>query len=292
MSAGQNSVQGAVKRNRGRKEQGCVSSAILTILSLLLALIMLMPLFWAFFCSLQSETKQFSAIWSWFKPPYTLQNYPMLLRGSSVFRWFTNSFITSVIGTIATVVLSTMAAYALAKIPFKGKRALYLYFLFGILVPGEATIVPLFIEVNQMNLMNTYAGLILPGVAGAMNLVIAVSFFKGLPNELMEAVRIDGGSEMTIYARIALPLSKPILVTIAMMTFIGNWNNYLWPLLCVFDDKMFTLPIGIPTLMSIERPNYVVPMTANMIASIPAVILYLFFEKQIVQGVSMEGIKG
>ena len=265
---------------------------IIMVISLFVALLMLIPIVWALFCSLQHEGRQIVTIWDWFKPPYTLENYPNIIYGSKTFRWFTNSLIVAVITTILTVVVSTLAAYALAKIPFKGSRLVYIYFLFGLLVPGEATIVPLFILVNKMKLINTYTGLILPSVASAMTLIITVNFFSSLPNELLEAVRIDGGGEITIYTRIILPLSKPIIATVSLMSFIGSWNNYLWPLLCVFDEKMFTLPIGIPTLLSIERPDYVIPMTANLVASLPMIILYLIFERQIVQGITMEGIKG
>ena len=265
---------------------------VIMVISLLIAIIMLMPVIWALFCSLQYEGRQIVTIWDWFKPPYTLQNYPAIIHGSSTFRWFGNSLIVAVITTVLTVFVSTLAAYALAKIPFKGSKVLYTYFLFGLLVPGEATIVPLFILVNNMKMINTYAGLILPSVASAMTLIITVNFFKTLPDELLEAVRIDGGNEITIYTRIVLPLSKPIIATVSLMSFIGSWNNYLWPLLCVFDEKMFTLPIGIPTLLSIERPDYVIPMTANLVASLPMILLYLIFERQIVQGITMEGIKG
>ena len=265
---------------------------IIMVISLLVAIIMLMPVIWALFCSLQYEGRQIVTIWDWFRPPYTLQNYPAIIHGSSTFRWFCNSLVVAIITTLLTVFVSTLAAYALAKIPFKGSKILYTYFLFGLLVPGEATIVPLFILVNKMKMINTYAGLILPSVASAMTLIITVNFFKTLPDELLEAVRIDGGNEITIYTRIVLPLSKPIIATVALMSFIGSWNNYLWPLLCVFDEKMFTLPIGIPTLLSIERPDYVIPMTANLVASLPMILLYLIFERQIVQGITMEGIKG
>lgn len=265
---------------------------LLAVVSISLALIMLFPIIWALFCSLQHEGKQISTIWEWFTPPYTLQNYPDILKGTSTFRWFVNSFIVAVVTTILTVLSATMAAYAIAKIPFKGSKLIYVYFLFGLLVPGEATTVPMFILANNLHLINTYLGLILPMVANAMYLIITVNFFSTLPNELLEAVRVDGGSEITIYTRIALPLSKPIISTVALMSFIGSWNNYLWPLLCVFDEKLFTLPIGIPTLLSIERPDYVIPMTANLVASLPMIILYLIFEKQIVQGITSEGIKG
>lgn len=267
-------------------------SFVIMLISVGLAVVMLAPVIWAVFCSIQFEGRQIATIWDWFKPPYTLQNYPNVIGGTNTFRWFWNSFVVAVVTTILTVVVSTLAAYALAKIPFKGSKALYIYFLFGLLVPGEATIVPLFILVNNMNLINTYAGLILPSVASAMTLIITYNFFVGLPNELLEAVRVDGGTEFTIYCKIALPLSKPIMATVSLMSFIGSWNNYLWPLLCVFDEKMFTLPIGIPTLLSVERPDYVIPMTANLVASLPMIILYLIFEKQIVQGITMEGIKG
>jgi len=275
-----------------RKQKMTPGSIIIMIVSILLALVMLLPVVWALFCSLQHEGKQIRTIWDWFLPPYTLLNYPNVLMGTSTLRWFINSLLIAVISTVLSVLVSTIAAYAIAKIPFKGSRFVYIYFLFGLLVPGEATIIPMFILVHNMNMINTYAGLILPSIAGAMNLLIAVSFFKGIPTALMEAVRIDGGSELTIYRKIALPLSKPIIATISIMCFIGSWNNYLWPLLCVFDEAKFTLPIGIPTLLSVERPDVVIPMTVNMVASIPMIIVYLLFEKQIVQGISMEGIKG
>lgn len=268
------------------------SGIFLLVISFLFAAIMLLPLAWALAVSLQHEGKQIVTIWDWFLGPYTLENYPALIFGSNTLRWFKNSLLVAVIATVLTILCSTLAAYALAKIPFKGSKGFYLYFLLGMLVPGEATIVPLFILVNNLGLIDTYAGLLLPGIAGAMNLIITMNFFKGLPDALLEAVRIDGGSELTIYFKIALPLSKPIISTVGIMTFIGSWNNYLWPLLCLYDDKMFTLPIGIPTLMSIQRPDYVVPMTANLIASLPMIFIYLLFEKQIVQGVAMDGIKG
>lgn len=274
------------------KKKWTPTEIFLLVISFLFAAIMLLPLVWALFVSLQYEGRQIVTIWDWFKPPYTLQNYPDLIFGSNTLRWFKNSLLVAVISTVLTIFCSTLAAYALAKIPFKGSKALYGYFMLGMLVPGEATIVPLFILVNNLGLIDTYAGLLLPGVAGAMTLIITMNFFKGLPDALLEAVRIDGGSELTIYFRIALPLSKPIISTVGIMTFIGSWNNYLWPLLCLYNDKMFTLPIGIPTLMSIQRPDYVVPMTANLIASLPMIFIYLLFEKQIVQGVAMDGIKG
>lgn len=267
-------------------------SVVLTLLSAGLALIFLAPVIWAFFVSLQYEGKQIISVGSWFSPPYTFRNYLDLIIGSDVAKWLMNSVIVAVFVTVLTVLFSAMAAYALAKIKFMGRNKLYLYFLLGLMVPGEATIVPLFITANGLKLIDTYAGLLFPSVAVSMNLIIMVTFFKGLPDSLIEAARIDGAGEITIFARIIMPLSKAVISTISIFAFIGSWNNYLWPLLCAMDSSKFTLPVGIPIFAGTYTVDYVKPMTANMIASIPAIIIYLIFEKQIVQGITMSGVKG
>lgn len=269
-----------------------IGSLLLTAISLLLALVCITPIIWSLAVSFQIEGKQIKTVWDWFKPPYTLMNYPNIILNSEVPQWLINSLFIAVISTILTVILSAMAAYAIAKIEFKGKQAIFFYFLLGLMVPGEATIVPLFITVNGMNLIDTYAGMILPAVAGSMNIIIMVSFFKGLPNELLEAVRIDGGGELTIFFKIIMPLSKAIIATVCIFAFIGSWNNYLWPLLCAMSSNMFTLPIGIPTFAGTYTVDYVLPLTAGMVVSIPMIIIYIIFEKQIVQGITMSGVKG
>ena len=265
---------------------------VLSIISLLVAIVFVTPIIWSLFVSVQREGKQIKTVFDWFTPPYTFQNYPDLIIGSDVTKWLLNSVFVAVVVTVLTVLLSAMAAYALAKIKFKGSGALFFYFLLGLMVPGEATIVPLFITANGLNLIDSYAGLILPSIAGSMNLIIMVTFFKGLPDSLLEAVRIDGGGEVTIFFKIILPLSKAVLSTVCIFAFIGSWNNYLWPLLCAMDSSKFTLPVGIPTFAGTYTVDYVKPMTANMIASIPAIVIYFIFEKQIVEGITMSGVKG
>ena len=267
-------------------------SVVLTVLSAVLAVIFLAPLVWAFFVSLQHEGKQITGVLSWFTPPYTFRNYPDLIIGSDVAKWLFNSVLVAVIVTVLTIIFSAMAAYALAKIKFVGRNKLYFYFLLGLMVPGEATIVPLFITANGLHLIDSYAGLLLPSVAVSMNLIIMVTFFKGIPDSLIEAARIDGAGELIIFARIMMPLSKAVISTISIFAFIGSWNNYLWPLLCAMDSSKFTLPVGIPIFAGTYTVDYVKPMTANMIASIPAIIIYFIFEKQIVQGITMSGVKG
>lgn len=265
---------------------------LLNILSIVLAVIFIGPIVWALAVSLQHEGKPIRSVADWFTPPYTLQNYPAIILNSDVPKWLFNSLLIAVIVTVLTVIFSAMAAYAIAKLPFKGSGAVFTYFLLGLMVPGEATIVPLFITVNNMHLIDTYAGLILPSIAGSMNLIIMVTFFKGLPNELLEAVKIDGGGEITTFFKIVLPLSKTIIATVCIFAFVASWNNYLWPLLCAMSSELFTLPVGIPTFAGTYTVDYVRPLTASMVASLPMIIMYIIFEKQIVAGITSGAVKG
>ena len=265
---------------------------VLNVVSILLALIFLGPILWALAVSFQREGKPITSVVDWFTPPYTLENYPKIIMNSSVPTWLINSLIIAVIVTALTVIFSAMAAYALAKLKFKGSNAFFMYFLIGILVPGEATIVPLFITVNSMHMINTYAGMILPSIAGSMNLIIMITFFRNLPDELLEAAKIDGAGEVRIFFQIALPLSKTIIATVCIFAFVGSWNNYLWPLLCAMSENLFTLPIGIPTFAGTYSVDYVQPMTACMVASLPMIIMYIIFERQIVTGITSGAVKG
>ena len=264
----------------------------LDILSIFFVVVFLAPVIWALFVSLQHEGKQISSIVSWFTPPYTISNYSDIIKNSSVPLWFMNSLFIAVIVTVATVLVTGMAAYALALIPFKGSQLFMIYVLIGMMVPGEATIVPLFITVKDLKLIDSYAGMILPSIAGSMNLIIMTTFFKGLPRELIEATEIDGGGKLTVFFKIVMPLSKSIIATICIFSFVGSWNNYLWPLLCAMSNEMFTLPVGIPTFTSTYIVDYVKPMTASMVASLPMIILYIIFERQIVAGITQGAVKG
>ena len=274
------------------KTKKTVGRIALDILSIFFAVVFLAPAIWALFVSLQHEGKQISSIVSWFTPPYTISNYSDIIKNSSVPLWFMNSLFIAVIVTVATVLVTGMAAYALALIPFKGSQLFMIYVLIGMMVPGEATIVPLFITVKDLKLIDSYAGMILPSIAGSMNLIIMTTFFKGLPRELIEATEIDGGGKLTVFFKIVMPLSKSIIATICIFSFVGSWNNYLWPLLCAMSNEMFTLPVGIPTFTSTYTVDYVKPTTASMVGSLPMIILYIIFERQIVAGITQGAVKG
>jgi multiple sugar transport system permease protein len=267
-------------------------SIILHGISIVLLIIFLIPIFWSLAVSLKTEGTPIKTAWDWFAPPYTLMNYPNIIVNSKVPTWFMNSVLIAVAATVLSVFFCALAAYPLAKMNFYGKNRVYFYFLLGLMVPTEATIVPLFITANSLYMIDNYFGMILPTIAGSMNLIIMVSFFRSIPHDLIEVAQIDGAKPFAIFSRIVLPLSKTVMVTVSIFAFMGSWNNYLWPLLCAMGEAMFTLPVGIPTLMNTYTSDYVVPMTANMVASIPAIIVFFIFERQITQGIAMSGIKG
>ncbi|WJH29638.1 carbohydrate ABC transporter permease [Paenibacillus sp. CC-CFT742] len=141
-------------------------------------------------------------------------------------------------------------------------------------------------------MLNSYSGLIIPALASPVAVIVLKSFFDGVPNDLLESVQIDGGGFWRIFTSIMLPLTRPAMASMAILTFIGSWNNFLWPFLSITDDNLFTLPMGIPTLMGQYSEDYVKPMVINAVASVPIIILFIIFEKQIVKGISMSGIKG
>ena len=285
--------QKALQGSSGMSRRTTAGSVVLEILSILFALIIFLPILWMACVSLKTDEASMPSAFQYFIPPFTVQNYTDVLTGRpQVVRWVLNSFGVAAIVTVLTTLLCAMASYAMAKLKFRYSKAMYIYFLIGLMVPGEATIVSLFVLSNKLGMIDTYWGLILPSMAGSMNIIIMTSFLRGIPNDLIEAARIDGAGEVSTFVNVILPLARTVMVTVSIFTFIGNWNSYLWPYLCAMSEDMFTLPVGIPTFISQFSVDKTVPMTVNMIASIPILVFFILFEKQIVKGITLAGIKG
>ncbi|MFB5660476.1 carbohydrate ABC transporter permease [Alteribacillus sp. HJP-4] len=262
------------------------------IIALIVALVFIFPIVWMLFVSLKPINAVSTEPLAWFLPPYTLENYIKIISGSDVFLWTWNSFVVGVITTIVTLILTSLAAFAISKMDFPYRRFIFVFFLAGLMVPGEAMIIPLFEIVGDMNMLDTYGGLVLPMVATPLGVVILKSFFDGVPDELIESAKIDGCADWRLYWNIVLPLARPAMAAIGILTFIASWNNFLWPYLAIVSESLYTLPVGIPVFNSAYTDTYVEPMTVNALASLPVIIAFLIFEKQIIKGVSFSGIKG
>lgn len=263
-----------------------------TSLSVLLCVIFLIPILYMLFDSIKTEGSPINNVLSYFAPPYTLHNYYHVIVEGGMLTWIINSLIVAIFTTILVLLIDSLASYAISRIPFRYKTPVYLFFLAGMMVPGEATIIPLYVICNQMHLLNSYNSLILPALASPLAIIIFKSFFDSIPKDLVESAQLDGCGLLRIYWSIILPLSKSVFAAMAIFTFIGSWNNFLWPLLAISATNKYTIPIGIPQFNSQYTKDYVIPMAANAVASLPMIIAFLFFEKQIVKGIALTGIKG
>lgn len=262
------------------------------IISILAAAVFIIPLIWMIVVSVKKEGMKIVTVADWFKPPYSLAVYQEVLTQTKLAGWVWNSLFIAVCVTGLSVVIAAMAAFALSKIRFRYKTIMFFAVLGGLLIPGEAIIIPLYQVAKDIDLLNSYQGLIIPVLASPVAVIVLKSFFDGVPNDFLESVQIDGGGLWRIFISIMLPLTRPAMASMAILTFIGSWNNFLWPFLSVTDDRLFTLPMGIPTLMSQYSEDYVKPMVINTISSVPIIILFSIFERQIVKGISLSGVKG
>ncbi len=260
--------------------------------SYLLAVLFLFPILWMLFASLKPSGYHVSQITEWFLPPYSFANYFSVIEQAPVLKWMLNSFIVSASVTFIVIIFDSLAAFALSVIDFKHKNLVFVLFTIGLMVPTEANIVALFDIVQKLNLVNTYPGLILPRIAIPLGIIILKEFFDAIPRDLIDSARIDGCGLFRIYFSIFMPLSKAAIASIGIFTFIQAWNAFLWPFIAIMSKEMFTLPVGVPTFTDAYTPDYSIPMTVNMIASLPAIGAFLLFQKQIIQGIKFTGIKG
>jgi len=260
--------------------------------SYLLAVLFIFPIIWMLFASLKPSGFHVANIIEWFLPPYSIVNYFDVIDRAPVMRWMLNSLVVASSVTFLIIIFDSLAAFALSVIDFKYKNVVFVLFTVGLMVPTEANVVALFDIVNKLGLLNSYPGLIFPRVAIPLGIIILKEFFDAIPRDLIDSARIDGCGLFRIYFSIFMPLSKAAIASIGIFTFIQAWNSFLWPFIAIMSEEMFTLPVGVPTFTDAYTPDYSIPMTVNMIASTPAIIAFLLFQKQIIKGIKMTGIKG
>ncbi|MGQ9555733.1 MAG: carbohydrate ABC transporter permease [Anaerolineae bacterium] len=194
--------------------------------------------------------------------------------------------------TIGSVSLCALAGYTFAKKNFIGKRVLFSILLATLMVPGALMLVPAFLVTNALGLVDTYAGLIAPGVASPMGVFLLRKFIETLPSELEEAALIDGSSEIGVFTKVVLPLSKPGLTTLAILQFTGSWNSLIWPLVVVNSKKLYTLPLGLALLRSEFEVNYGITSAAALVSVVPLVVAFAFLQRYFIEGLTVGALKG
>lgn len=225
-----------------------------------------------------------------FSASFTLENFRQVFAGATMARWIANSLVYALVSVVIVLFLASMAGYAFAKKKFWGREAIFWSFIAMLMVPTQATIIPLFILIAKLNGVDTLWGLIVPTLANAQAVFLLRQFIMGIPDELIEAAKLDGASEFRIYAQIILPLTKPILATLAIFVFLWHWNDFLWPLIVSQSDSTRTLTVGLATLQSLT-PAVSTIMAAAAISFIPNLLIFLLFQRYLIQSIATTGLK-
>lgn len=266
------------------------SDVALYLLFCFFTFIWMMPALWSLITSFRYEADIQRQLVTLMPTRLTLESYTRILGDGLVAQWFVNSIAVAGIRTVVQIALCSLAAYAFARIPFPGKRPLYLLVLIGFMVPFEAVLIPVYLLFANLHLHNTWWALIAPDIASPIALFLLTQFFQEIPTELDEAAYLDGASRFTVFWQIILPLATPILATLAIFTFLGTWNEYLWPLVSATDRDSLTITIGLRKLAETfghQERNLGLKMAGAWVGGIPILIFYFIFQRRIVAGIRL-----
>jgi len=273
---------------RGKKR----SNWWLYVLLLLGLLLVAGPFLWMILSSFKSQSELVRVPPTWLPEVWTFDNYDRLFTQLNFPRYFFNSVFVAGSVVLANVVFCSMVGYALAKLHFVGKRLVLAIVLATLMVPGSITVIPLFVLMSKVGLVNTYWAVILPFAVGPFGVFLMRQFMLGIPDDLLEAARVDGASEFRIFWKIAAPLTLPGMAALAIITFLGSWNNFLWPLIVLTDEHMYTLPVALGTFaIGQHQADYGLLMAGAVVLVLPIVIVFLIFQRKFTESFAHSGIK-
>lgn len=290
-------AEAVTERRTARRRSIPLDRVLLYLLLILIGFFFVVPLLWMVSTALKQESAVFTdreTLLGFVPTEPTLANFEFILTATGntpVFRWMLNSFIVAGLGTLFTLILTSLSAYAFARIDFPLKGALFSLLIATLLLPGVMFLVPQFLLIDILGLINTYPALILPGLAGVFGIFFMRQFFLSIPVELEEAAYVDGAGRFRTFWSVILPLAGPALATLAVITFLAYWNDYLWPLIVCQGDGC-TLPAGLRTFQGSYTAAFGLLMAGATLAAIPVLALYIVAQRWIVQSVASAGVKG
>ncbi len=255
-------------------------------------LVMVVPFLWMVLSSVKPDAEVMALPPTWWPETITAANYRSLFTRLDFPTYFLNSTLVALAVTAGNVMFGTMLGYALAKLAFPGKRAVFALVLFTLMIPGVVTFVPLFVLTTNLGLTNTLTGMALPFLAAPFGVFLMRQFILGLPDELIQAARVDGAGELRIFVSVIMPLCGPAMATLGILTFLGSWNNFLWPLVVAQTEDKYTLPVAL-ALYSVGQnaTQYGLLLAGAVVVVIPVVAVFLALQRHIMQGIAMTGIK-
>ncbi len=276
---------------KGRDDYVSTPPWIYGVLTVGLFLVVI-PFLWMLVSSFKPEREVRAVPPTWWPETITLDNYNRLFTQLDFPTYFMNSAIVAIAVTVGNLVFCSMLGYALAKLSFPGKRLLFLIVLGTLMVPGVVTFVPLFVLTTKMGLSNTLVGMALPFLAAPFGVFLMRQYIVGLPDELIQAARIDGAGELRIFASVIMPLCGPALATLGILTFLGSWNNFLWPLVVAQTEDKYTLPVALALYaVGQNATQYGLLLAGSVVVVLPVLALFLLLQRHIMQGIAMTGIK-
>jgi multiple sugar transport system permease protein len=269
-----------------------VATVVVNGLLIGLALVSLFPLLWMLSASFMAPGEA-----STLPPPLlpgspTLANYRELFVRGGMMRYLMNSLLLATTVTLVSLLFNAMAGYAFAKLQFAGQQRLFRALIGALVIPGQVAMMPLFLLLKQMGLVNTYGGVITPAMAGIFGIFLVRQYALSIPDELLEAARIDGAGEFRIFASIIVPLLTPILASLAIFTFLGSWNDFMWPLIVLTDAKLQTLPVALASLSREHAQDGEMMMAGSVVTVLPVLVLFLALQKYYIRGLLVGSVKG
>lgn len=280
----------------GRRERrpGGGKRIVQYVVLAVLTLLFISPLIYMAVTSFKTQADAIAPTPQWIPANPTTAAYDAMLGSSDtpVLRWFVNSVLAATAQALLVVATAAMAAYALARMNFRGKKLIFAMIVSTLFVPAVILIIPNYIIVSRFQWLDSLTAIIVPGAAGAFGVFFLRQFFTSLPEELEEAAYVDGAGPFRIFWSVVLPLSRPALATLALLAFLTNWNDFLWPLYVLFSAEQQTLPAGLATLQNANAVRYDLLMAGAMIAALPVLLLYLVAQRFVIEGVSRTGLKG
>ncbi|KFZ42285.1 carbohydrate ABC transporter permease [Anoxybacillus flavithermus] len=266
--------------------------ALLYTILVLYAIVTMIPFLWALSSSFKTLEEIVSGSINFIPKHFTLDNYKQIFIEQELFpRWFMNSVIIAVTVTILNLMFNSMAGYALARLHFRGKQTIFMIILAVLMIPAQVTMIPNYLILKQLGWLNSYQGMIVPAMINATFIFMMRQFFINFPKELEEAAALDGLSRIGTFFRIVLPLARPALAAQAIFVFMGSWNDFMRPLIILSDPNLFTLPLGLNSFKGqyISYWNYI--MAASMVFTLPVLVIYAFFNRYFIKGISFTGGK-
>jgi len=278
---------------RRKRRRTPVATIVLYVVLTLLALAIVVPLVWIVLTSFKTDFDAINMPLNPIPRPFTLNAYQTLASGQQpIFLWFLNSLAAGVLQTVLILITASAGAYALARLEFAGKKIVFGVIVATLLVPPVIFLIPNYLTVQSLGWLDSIWAITIPGSAGAFGIFFLRQFFVGLPPEIEEAARMDGAGDFRIFWQIVLPLSRPALATLAVLSFLNNWNDFLWPVYVLLSPEHQTLQPGLAVLQGAYSTHFGIVMAGALIASVPVLILFTIAQRQIVDSVASSGVKG